>query len=188
MLPCLVLAPGNEAIVAACRLELNAPPYHEMWRLVTAHFVHESWRHLLANALLLLVLHVLFGQYFTMAGTALRVVAIAPCISLGLYLNASFDYYLGSSALLYGLLTFGACRALDDGWRAGWLVLLALLLKLAAAHHFGPDPAMARFTGLPSADEAHLYGMLGGLMCWALRRTWTAWSPRWRRHGGAGRA
>lgn len=162
----MAMAPYVETLTEALRFQPDLFQSGELWRMVTGHFVHESWPHLMVSAVLIMMVHLLFGHIFRGSGLVLLVLLVAIGISLGLSLAPQAAYYVGMSGLLYGLMVFGACRAIEKGMLTGYLVMLTLFCKFAISQIIGPNRAMEQFIGLPVAVDAHHYGVITGLVCW----------------------
>jgi rhomboid family GlyGly-CTERM serine protease len=162
----MAMAPHLETLTEALRFQPDLFQSGELWRMVTGHFVHESWPHLMVSAMLIVIVHLLFGRFLRGSDLVLLVLLVSIAISLGLSLAPQAAYYVGMSGLLYGLLVFGACRAIEKGMLTGYLVILVLSCKLAISQIFGPDRAMEQLIGLPVAVDAHQYGIISGLVCW----------------------
>ena len=153
----------------------------EVWRLLTAHFVHLGWGHLLMNLVAL-------GLIWGLAGRALRtsawlVISLARMagVSAGLLIfSPALEWYVGLSGMLHGLFLAGimanlaapvhpcthsicaSCTA-RAGHRLEIILLLALCGKVAWEQLNGPLPGSAEFAGGAVIVDAHFYGLVGGL-------------------------
>lgn len=137
----------------------------EVWRVLTAHLVHMGWPHLLVNLGGLVLIWLIFGR---MLGTA-QWLAVFACsalgVSLGLLLfHPELRWYVGMSGVLHGMFVAGALAGIFSGYRAEWLLLGALALKLAWEQVQGALPGTEDFVGGLVIVDAHLYGALSGLV------------------------
>lgn len=138
----------------------------EPWRLLTGHFVHLDWPHLLLNLAGLAVLWALVGDTLSARRWTLVALAGAAAIGAGLLL-APVGWYVGLSGVLHALLAAGAV-ALWPAWRTGAIGLLAFLVVKGVLEWFGFT------TGDQVVAEAHWLGAIGGfvagIMCVLSRR------------------
>jgi rhomboid family GlyGly-CTERM serine protease len=150
------------------RYDRLALAHGELWRLVTAHFIHLDLHHWLLNCLGLGLVWALFARDYTPRGWALVVAASIAAIDAGLWFgDSTLRWYVGSSGALHGVMAAGALAHLRRGEVEGWLLAAFLAAKLAWGHWFGALPLSA---GLPVVTEAHVYGVLGGLAAAAFLR------------------
>ncbi|MCA1798811.1 MAG: rhombosortase [Xanthomonadaceae bacterium] len=138
----------------------------EPWRLLTGHFVHLDWPHLLLNLAGLGVLWALVGDTLSARRWTLVALAGAAAISGGLLL-APVGWYVGLSGVLHALLAAGAV-AMWSTWRIGAAGLLAFLLVKGVLEYAGFS------TGDGVVAEAHWLGAIGGfcagIICVLTRR------------------
>lgn len=142
----------------------------EVWRLLTAHFVHLSGLHLAWNLAALAGVGLLFASSLSLAAWLRAALASALAAGLGLvWLRPSALSMAGLSALLHGLLAAGGLAAAAGGLaaaggrRLGLAALGLLAAKLTAEQIAGPLPWTGAALGGGIAVDAHLYGALGGL-------------------------
>jgi rhomboid family GlyGly-CTERM serine protease len=133
----------------------------ELWRLVTAHFVHLDLHHVLLNCLGTVLMWALFARDYTPRQWAAIVTASIAAIDAGLWLwDSTLRWYVGSSGALHGVMAAGAVAHLRRGEAEGWALAAFLAGKLAWEHWMGALPTAA---SLPVVTQAHAYGVLGGL-------------------------
>lgn len=150
---------------------------HEFWRLLSGHFVHLGWPHLLLNLAGCLLVWLLFRRDYRLSQWALLIMGTALGISLGfLWLNPTLDWYVGLSGLLHGLFAAGLLSWLREGGIDSWLVFLVFAAKLGWEQWVGPLPLTSESAGGPVIVDAHFYGALSGaalaaLLLFAGRRT-----------------
>ena len=135
----------------------------EYWRLLTAHFVHLGWTHLILNVISLLLI---WGLMPTNLTTLYLVRVILFCgigISLGLLIfSPEVTWYVGFSGILHGLLAVIAWQQIRIF--QGKILLILLIIKLIWEQCYGALPTTADFTGGNVIVDAHLYGMIMGLL------------------------
>lgn len=136
----------------------------EVWRLLTAHFVHLGWGHLLMNLAALGLIWGLAGH--TLRASAWLVISLASMagVSAGLLIfSPALEWYVGLSGMLHGLFLAGIMANLAAGHRLEIILLLALCGKVAWEQLYGPLPGSAEFAGGAVIVDAHFYGLVGGL-------------------------
>jgi rhomboid family GlyGly-CTERM serine protease len=150
--------PGRQAL----SYDRDALRHLQLWRGLTAHWVHLGWRHALLNCAGLVVLWALFAREFTPRRWLWILGLSALTIDLGLwFLHPTLVWYVGASGVLHGAWSAGACAAYRRGEGMGALIMLLLVVKLAYEQQAG----VSIFEGdLPLVSEAHLLGAFGGLV------------------------
>jgi rhomboid family GlyGly-CTERM serine protease len=158
LLPCLWGDPGRLAL----RYERLALGEGQLWRLLTAHWVHLSWRHALVNVLGFALLWALFARDYAPRQWLLIIAASILAIDAGLWLlDLTVEWYVGSSGVLHGVLAAGTLAHLKRREADGWVLAALLAAKLLYEQRVGPLP----FAGSSEVVvNAHLYGVAGGLL------------------------
>lgn len=163
----------------------------EVWRFFSAHFVHLGWVHLLMN---LAALGLIWGlAWRTLRASAWVVISSISMASISaglLIFNPALEWYVGLSGMLHGLFLAGimaalvhpcdvqgcaraardrmpkaACTAAAPAHRFEIvLLLLTLFGKVAWEQLYGALPGSAEFAGGAVVVDAHLYGLIGGLV------------------------
>ena len=157
--PLLVFSPTN--LLVWQREALN---HGECWRLLSAHLVHLSPRHLMMNLLGLWLLSALMGDALSTAQwLALSLISALGVSGLLWLLQPQLQWYAGLSGVLYGFWTGGAAyRWIVERNPLFLLALLALFARLLIGGQVGQ--------GFAVIAEAHWYGALSGLLWLALMR------------------
>jgi rhomboid family GlyGly-CTERM serine protease len=159
---------GGEELRLWGRYDRAALAAGQLWRLVTAHLMHLSVRHALLNTCGLVLMWVLFARDYLARQWLVIVVAAAAAIDAGLWLcSSTIQWYVGSSGVLHGVMAAGTLAQLRRGQREGWLLALVLLVKLVYEHLAGALPLSGRETVVV---DAHLYGVLGGVLAAAFMK------------------
>jgi rhomboid family GlyGly-CTERM serine protease len=165
-LTCLALLAtelGGDAARLALRYDRGALAHGEWWRLVTAHVVHLSFEHAVLNVLGLVLMWALFAREYTPRGWLLILASTVIVIDLGLWLgDSTVEWYVGSSGVLHGVLAAGTLAYLRRRDPLGWILALFMVGKLIYEQSVGALPLVTG--GASVVVDAHLYGVLGGLM------------------------
>jgi len=165
-LTCLALLAtelGGDAARLALRYDRGALASGEWWRLVTAHLVHLSFEHAVLNVLGLVLIWALFAREYTPRGWLLILASTVIAIDVGLWLgDSTVQWYVGSSGVLHGVLAAGTLAYLRRRDRLGWILALFMVGKLLYEQWVGALPLVTG--GASVVVDAHLYGVLGGLM------------------------
>jgi rhomboid family GlyGly-CTERM serine protease len=164
---CALLEFGRPATLAWLRFESQMIRDGQIWRLVSAHLVHLSWRHCLMNAIALLAICGLYAPVLTPTRLAWWTTASACSVGLGLlWFDPELGWYVGLSGVLHGLLFAGALHDVLSrrAVAAGVLVLAAVGVKLIWEQIWGPLPGSEAASGGKVIVNAHLYGAVGGTL------------------------
>src|SRR5215469_10594837 len=157
----LAIMAGGEPARLLLRYDRAALAAGELWRLLTAHFVHLDLHHVLLNCLGLALVWALFARDYTPRQWAVITLASIAAIDAGLWLgDSTLEWYVGSSGALHGIMAAGALARVRRGELEGWILAAFLAGKLAWNYWVGALPVSA---GLPVVSSAHFYGVLGGL-------------------------
>lgn len=135
----------------------------EWWRLISGHFVHLGWSHLLLNLLGCLLVWFLFRRDYRLWHWFLILVVTIFSMDVGfIWLNPSLSWYVGLSGLLHGLFAAGLIGWLKEGGWEAWMMLFVFVAKIGWEQIAGPLPFTAESAGGPVIVNAHLYGAIGG--------------------------
>ena len=166
-----LLALTGETGRLALRFDRTGLDQGEFWRLLTGHLVHLGWSHYWLNAAALLLLSLLFGRLFPMAGWASITMASVAAIDLGLwFLEPSLGWYVGLSGVLHGFLAAVAIGLFRVRPVVAGIVAGLLLAKLFYENLLGPMPGSETVSGGNVVVAAHLYGAAGGATAAIIQR------------------
>ncbi len=140
----------------------------EVWRLLTGHFTHSNYFHLLLNCGGIVLIWALHGEYYT-RGQYLAYLAI-----LSLYSSAALyifygqnEIYHGLSGILHGVIIIGALIDCEKKYKTGYLLFIGVWLKIIWEQYSGPDPQIGELIDARVATEAHLIGVIAGILVYA---------------------
>ncbi len=137
----------------------------EGWRLLSGHFVHLSWSHLLLNSVGLLLVWFLVGRNYDWRSWLLVIAVILCVMDLAFwFLSPELYWYVGMSGMLHGLLLAGIAARLPRVDAETAILLILLVLKIGWEQYGGPVPGSETTSGGPVVVDAHLYGALGGAL------------------------
>jgi rhomboid family GlyGly-CTERM serine protease len=159
----LVLELGGEPVRGLLRYDRSGFGSGEVWRALTAHFVHLGPSHLMMNAIGTVLVAVLVLRVFPLRRWAFVTIVVIGSIVPGLWLfNPELQWYVGLSGLLHGWLAAGIVGLIRDGSPDGWLLALVLAGKLVIEQWYGTLPGSSEVAGGPVVVDAHLYGAVAG--------------------------
>lgn len=184
--PLIGLQAMDAASRAALRYERDAVLHGEWWRLLTAHGVHLGGVHLWMNVTALLLCATLAPDAFrwrALPGLMGRLLWLGWAVGVGLLLAApQVPDYVGLSGVLYGLYLWTLWPSARRGDPTALLTLIGLLGWGGWQALSGPLPMENDAIGGHVVTQAHLYGLVGGVMGlvaqarWQ-RRSWPAPTP-----------
>lgn len=146
----------------ALRYDRAALATGQLWRLVTAHFIHLDLEHAALNSLGLVLMWALFARDYRPRQWLLIIAGTIAAIDAGLWFASStVMWYVGSSGALHGVMAAGTRAHLKRRDIDGAILAVFLVTKLCYEQLAGALP----FTdnGAHVIVNAHLYGALGGL-------------------------
>ena len=143
----------------------------QLWRLVSGHFVHVTWMHLILNLAGLFVIWALFRDILTQRIWWLLTLGSIVGIDVALLIfHPEIKWYMGLSGVLHGYFAGGAILQIRLSGTRGLLYLILLIIKLLWEYLNGPLPGSGELSGARVITEAHLYGAIGGsiIMLWLI--------------------
>lgn len=139
----------------------------QLWRLITAHFIHYGPYHLAMNLGALMLCGWILFQEVSLKHYSLLILVCLIGVSTGLYgFSPELDYYAGLSGALHGLLVAGVLITLRQTPWMNSLALAVVVFKIVQEQLPGYDTSHSLLP-VPVAVDAHLYGALTGL-AWGL--------------------
>ena len=161
----LVILQGlGEDVISLFRYEITMVQTGEWWRLLTGHFIHLSWSHLIFNLTGLWFLILLFYQIVNpvLLFTSVLLLSLGTSLSL-MFFSPDVVWYLGLSGMLHGLYLMGAIAGYRNRPWPSIILLVAILVKLLWEQLYADAHAMELTIGGKVIYDAHLYGAITGL-------------------------
>ncbi len=147
------------------RYDRNLIREGEIWRVVSAHFTHLTWSHLLMNLAGFALVFVFFGNLLNTLNWACFTFFSAILISLVLYLsNPNLIWYVGLSGVLHGLLVLGGLYDYKVRRWESIFFLSIIFTKLLWEQIYGALPGSEDTAGGPVLVDAHFYGALSAVI------------------------
>lgn len=161
----LTLAWLPESVTQLLQYQRTSLEQDQLWRLISGHLLHSNYWHLLMNLAGLLLVMLLHGSYWRWPSLLMQWLSAALLISMALYLfSPQIVIYVGLSGLLHAMLTIGALKDIQLKMKTGWLLLAGLIIKVGYEQWHGPDQALAELINASVATDAHLFGVMSGLL------------------------
>jgi rhomboid family GlyGly-CTERM serine protease len=135
------------------------------YQIVTGHFLHTNFIHILFNLLGLLLLWALHGDDYKTVSYLAKFFLTCVVLSLCLYLfSVDVTWYVGLSGAIHGVFAWGCIRDLENKLLSGWLLLIGLILKIGNEQLNGAGSLMPELIDANVAVDSHLYGAIIGLL------------------------
>jgi rhomboid family GlyGly-CTERM serine protease len=161
----VALEAGGDTVRDALAWDRAALGAGQAWRLVSGHFVHLGWSHLLLNLVGLGLVVWLTGRAFDCLRWAAIGLASLAAMDAGFWLfNEELDWYVGLSGLLHGLLAAGLFAGILRKDREAVILTVFVVAKLGWEQFVGPLPGSESTSGGVVIVDAHLYGAAGGIL------------------------
>ena len=143
----------------------------QLWRLLSANFIHLGWSHLALNILGLVLVSWIFARDWPPLRWLLALLFSGVVSTSGIHLASPEVFWLvGLSGALHGLFAFGAVGWIRQQERMGWVLLAGLVAKLIYENLTGSLSITQPLVGGAIVTDAHVWGALGGLLAAALDR------------------
>lgn len=160
-----VLQLGGGRAFAALRYQRVDILQGEWWRLISCHFIHMGWAHLVMNLLGLLFIWLIAGKLLEIKEILITLFLSVLFISLGLwFLKPDIIWYIGSSGILHGFWAAAAIAGMRKRYWESYVFFILLVAKLFWEQALGPLPSSVAMSGVGIVVAAHLYGALGGFL------------------------
>lgn len=139
----------------------------EIWRILSAHWVHASLNHSISNSLGVLLLAYLAGSSLNNQFGLILVAFTTGFVGLCLYLfSRDLNYYVGLSGAQHGLLLVAPFISRQYSLRMASVIGSVILAKtIWEQSSFYDDMAAFDLIGARVAVDSHLFGCIAGLLC-----------------------
>jgi rhomboid family GlyGly-CTERM serine protease len=133
----------------------------EFWRVISAHWIHFNWQHLLLNGLGLLLCVAIARPVWSIGRWIGYNLLLAIGISmLFTWLNPELVWYVGYSGVLFGVLLLAAIDLFKTERVIALLLGIGVCSKVALEQTSSLTVTTNDFIGVPVIIDAHLYGLL----------------------------
>jgi rhomboid family GlyGly-CTERM serine protease len=133
----------------------------EFWRIITAHWIHFNWQHLLLNGLGLVLCVAIARPTWSMNRWIVYNILLAVGISmLFTWLNPELDWYVGYSGVLFGVFLLAAIELFKTERVIALLLGIGVCIKVILEQNSSVTVTSSEFIGVPVIIDAHLYGLL----------------------------
>lgn len=157
----------------ALRYDRHAIAAGQLWRLVTGHFVHLGWNHLVLNLAGLGLGTWLFGRDRSAREWLVATLVSVLACGAGLWwFSPSVEWCVGLSGVLHGLMVVGFGGWILQGERWAWWLLMVVAGKLTWEQLGGDMPWTNVMVGGNVVTDAHLWGAAGGVLFLAGDYAW----------------
>jgi rhomboid family GlyGly-CTERM serine protease len=137
----------------------------ELWRLVTGHFAHLGLTHLLLNIAGLAVVWLLVGGGYSLLNWVLVIASSLALIDFCFwFLDPGLGWYVGMSGLLHSMLAAGIVSRVAEAKGESLALAAIIAVKIAWEQLAGPLPGSELSAGGPVVVNAHLYGVVAGVL------------------------
>lgn len=138
----------------------------EWWRLISGNLLHTNQWHLVMNLAGLWVVLFLHHFHYHLKGLSALFFVLCLLEGIGLYLGyPQLLGYVGLSGMLHGLFAYGAVQDIVRKLRSGYLLLVGVIIKVGYEQLYGASSDVTAMIGARVATEAHLVGLICGLIC-----------------------
>lgn len=149
------------ADIESLRYQSNWWSSGEYWRLLTAHWVHVNWPHLLLNALGLVLCIGIAAPRWSLAHWLVMQLLLALGISMLFTLfNPQLQWYLGYSGVLFGTYLLAAVDLFGRDKLVASLLAGGIIGKVLLEQIGNLKVTTSELIGTPVIIDAHLYGLL----------------------------
>lgn len=154
----------GDKLTLLLRFEREAILSGELYRLLTAHIVHLNWMHALMNVAATIIGWCLLRDSMTNRQWILSIAISGLVVSVLLFSLPELEWYVGFSGIIHGLMLQGLILQKHLRFIEKTLMVSALFLKVFYELWQGSSTADLEFIDGNIIVEAHLFGLLAGLI------------------------
>ena len=163
---CLPLALAGLDESSSLAYRRDAITEGQYWRLFTAHLAHTQPGHALLNLAVWPFVLWLAKDRISIHQWGIGFLCCALGVDIGLWqFSPGVQWYVGLSGVLHGLLVLAAIMVWRRERMPAVLVLFGVTAKLVWEQTGGALPGSEVWIGHPVIVDAHLYGVLSGVVC-----------------------
>jgi rhomboid family GlyGly-CTERM serine protease len=133
----------------------------EFWRIITAHWIHFNWQHLLLNGVGLVLCVAIVRPAWSIGRWIVYNLLLAIGISMLLtWFNPELDWYVGYSGVLFGVFLLAAIDLYKTERVIALLLGMGVCSKVVLEQTSSVTVTTSDFIGVPVIIDVHLYGVL----------------------------
>jgi rhomboid family GlyGly-CTERM serine protease len=133
----------------------------EFWRIITAHWIHFNWQHLLLNGVGLVLCVAIVRPAWSIGRWIVYNLLLAIGISMLLtWFNPELDWYVGYSGVLFGVFLLAAIDLYKTERVIALLLGMGVCSKVVLEQTSSVTVTTSDFIGVPVIIDGHLYGVL----------------------------
>lgn len=137
----------------------------EFWRLISGNFNHTNINHLLLNVSALAVIGGLHYRYYNATAYISLILVLSIGVGAGIFwLSPSTHLYVGLSGILHGIIIVGAIIDVTKQYYSGYALIIGTIIKIINEQFFNSPVEMSQLIEAEVLTEAHLYGLVTGLI------------------------
>jgi rhomboid family GlyGly-CTERM serine protease len=146
----------------------------DYWRLLSAHWVHVNWMHLMLNAAGLPLCVAIATPRWSIRQWIFYQLILALGISILFSLrNPQLEWYVGYSGVLFGIYCLAAIDLYSREKLIALLLGAAISIKVILEQTSDLKVTSSDLIGTPVIIDAHLYGLVLGLSIALAQRAYT---------------
>ncbi len=147
------------------RYDRDAITAGELWRLLSAHLVHDGYAHLFLNLFALLIIWIISKEFLNIFTWWLVTLFCSLGITIALYIfMESLHWYVGLSGLLHSLIVIGALYGIYKGRKEFIVLFTGIVFKVLYEQFYGSLSQGILGDGTQTIVNAHLYGVIFGII------------------------
>ncbi len=168
---------GLQALQPSLLYQREAILAGEAWRLWSGNLIHTNLYHMLLNLAGFWIFLLLCGAVLPLKLLISSIFFAATLIGCALLiLHPEIEWYAGLSGVLYALFVVGAaCLAMAGEMLIFCAFLTLIILKLGSSWLGDADAMTQQMIAARIIEEAHLYGVLAGVLIVAFWLPYTLW-------------